>query len=351
MARKMRYLMAQRLRFLLFVIALYVLSSTAGSAEKLLEVWRIQSGTSVELIADPKFEAGFSVIPACNSPDADKTCAEGRRYPLKDPGRTNRTGITPVWEVAQWGSRSNLSGGASFEDGYGWATPDKRLVVFPDGRIELAVSGDSEQAGKYNRNRSALPNLILQQTIAAPGKYGRDTPSLAEMNSLIFNLDFRKVYDDQNKKSGYDRETHAIIFPISFTIQNLNRRSRGYGQYIWLQISAYDDRYAIQTSKRDRTQIDLGTKNLIYFIPPQRLSARSTHSGEWVQFHGDILPYAQKAVEIAYEEGLVASGRLHDYTVGGMNIGYELTGLNISTFQFRNLSLKASTHRSNHRLK
>lgn len=343
--------MLVHLRRLTLVTALFGLFTSPTMAERLLDVWQLQSGTSMELIADPKFEAGFSVIPACNNPDGNKSCADSNRYTLKDPGRVDMADVTPVWEVAQWGSRSNLSGGARFEAGYGWATPDKRLVVFPDGRVELAVSGDSEQGGAYNQDRLAQPNMILQQTIAAPGKYGRSIPSIAEMSKLTFNLDFRKVYDDQNKKTGYNPVKHAIIFPVNFTIQNLNRRSPGYGQYVWLQISTYDDRYDVQPWKKDRTQIDLGTKSLIYFIPPQKLSTQTTHSGEWVAFHGDILLYARKAVEIAYEKGMVSSGWINDYTIGGMNIGYELTGLNISTFQFRNLSLRASTHRGNHRLR
>ncbi|KQW72506.1 hypothetical protein ASD03_30955 [Ensifer sp. Root127] len=313
-------------------------------AERLMNVWSHKKPLGGrELIADPDFKAGFLAIRACRNPDGDFLCAKASRYQLKSPDRPDMADVKPVWELAQWGSRSNLGGGGRFDGGYGWSTPDKRLVVYPDGRVELAVSGDSELGGKYNSNRAALPNLILQQTIAAPGTYGRHIPSLDRMQRLTFNLDFRRVYDDPNKKPGYDTSRHAIIFPVNFTIQNLNRRSPGYGEYVWLQISTYDDRYALQTSERDRTQIDLGTKRLIYFIPPSKLSNRSTHLGEWVQFHGDILPYARRAIEIASKKGFLRSVRLSDYKVGGVNIGYELTGLNISTFQFRRLSLKAST--------
>lgn len=329
----------------LFAAAIVTLVSSTATSERLMDVPKQDPQTGeIELIADPKFEAGFSVIPACKNPDDDAGCANGNRYLLKAPFLPDLSDVRPVWEAAQWGSRSNLAGdGQFFDDGYGWANPDKRLVVYPDGRVELAVSGEHELGGKYNSDRSALPNLILQQTIAAPGTYGRHTPSLDRMQHLTFNLDFRKTYDDQNKKSGYDRDKHAIIFPVNFSIQNLNGGSAGYGEYIWLSISTYDDRYFVQTSDRDRTQIDLGTKRLIYHIPPSRLSNRSTHRGEWVHFHGDILPYARRAVAIAHEKNMIRSGRPSDYKIGGVNVGYELTGLNISTFQIRNLSLRALT--------
>ena len=129
---------------------------------------------------------------------------------------------------------------------------------------------------------------------------------------------------------------------MNFSIQNLNQRTPGYGEYVWLSISTYDDRYFVQTQERDRTQIDLGTKRLIYHIPSLNLSRASTHRGEWVRFHGDILPFAKRAVEMAYEKGMIQSRHLSDYKIGGMNIGYELTGLNTATFQFRGLSVKAS---------
>jgi hypothetical protein len=87
--------------------------------------------------------------------------------------------------------------------------------------------------------------------------------------------------------------------------------------------------------------IDLGTKKMIYFVPSSAVTHGSVHAKQWVKFNGDVLPFAKKAIQLAHDKALLKSQKLSDYSIGGVNIGYELTGLNIATFQFRNLSLKA----------
>lgn len=298
------------------------------------------ASSGVELIADPRFEAGFSATPACNNPAA-KACSEDTRYNLKSPAFPNMADVKPVWELRQWGSRSTLGKDAvKYDDGYAWMTPDKRLAVHTDGRVEMAVNGDSEFQGQYRNEQPSKPSLIAGQTIAAPGSYGRDTGSIDEMTRLEFNLDFRLEFENQNKKRGYDPNRNAVIFPINFTIQNLNEKSPGYGQYVWLQINPYDDRQQKAVSKRDQEMTDVGTGMSIYFVPTSSLTRGNTHSGKWVNLRGDILPYAQRSVEIAFRKGILKSNDLSDYKIGGVNIGYELTGLNITTIEFKNLSLR-----------
>lgn len=296
------------------------------------------AASGVELIADPQFLAGFLVLPACRDPNGDASCGHAPKYLLKSPYFPHMADVKPVWEIAQWGSQSNLGDGRSFDDGYGWATADKRLVVYRDGMVEMAVNGDSELNGRYRTSEIHLPSLLLSQTVAAPGMFARQVPSVDRMGELLFNLEIRLTFEDQNRKEGYDPNKHALIFPVNFTIQNLNRSNPGYGEYVWLQISAYDDRFRAP-SNRTETQIDLGTRRLIYFVPSAALGGSAKH-GEWLVLHGDILPFAKRAIAIAYDNGLLSSGQLSDYTVGALNIGYELTGLNIAIFQFRNFSLQ-----------
>ena len=298
------------------------------------------ASSGVELIADPRFEAGFSATPTCNNPEA-KVCSEDSRYNLKSPAFPDMADVKPVWELRQWGSRSSLGRDAvAYEDGYAWMTPEKRIAIHRDGRIEMAVNGESEFQGQYKNGQSSSPSLIAGQTISAPGAYDRDTGSIDEMTRLEFNLDFRLEYEDQNKTQGYDANRNAVIFPINFTIQNLNMKSAGYGQYVWLQINPYDDRRKTPVGEKDQEMTDVGTGMSIYFVPTRSLTNGNTHSGEWVNLHGDILAYAQRSVEIAFRKGILKSHNLSDYKIGGVNIGYELTGLNVTTMEFKNLSLK-----------
>jgi hypothetical protein len=286
----------------------------------------------VELISDPGFAAGVAAIEACEDPNNDPTCAHSPRYDLLPPARS---ATKPRWELAQWGSSSNLDVGRPVEGGYAWETPHKRLVIFHDGTVELAVNGEDEFESRYPAKRLGIPELILAQEINSRAG------SVDRMTSLIFNLDFRKVYDQPNRRRGYDPAKHALIFPVNFTVQNKNPASPGFGEYIWLQIVPYDDRRQDYKTEAERTQIDVGTRRLIYFIPLPALTDQQPNTGRWVTLRGDILPFAYRALDVAFSRDLLKSRVYRDYSLGSVNIGYELTGLNVATFQFKNLSLKA----------
>ena len=296
----------------------------------------------LELITDPSFKAGFSAIPACAKPDTDPACAAGKKYDLKSPLSPSNVHDRPVWNLAQWGSRTNLQGTPTpYGAGYAWSTETKRLVLYLDGTVEMAVDGATELNGQYLTDRTSWPSLIASETIAAPGAYGRDVGNLSTMSKLLFNLDFRLLNNDTGIRKGYNRDRDAFIVPINLIVQNLNRTSAGYGDYIWLQVSAYDDRYVTPNAVPDKTMIDLGTKKMVYFVPSSAVTHDNAHAKRWVKFNGDVLPFAKRAVQLAYEKGLLKSQNLSDYSIGGVNIGYELTGLNIGAFQFKNLSVRA----------
>jgi len=296
----------------------------------------------LELITDPSFAAGFSVIPACVKPDTDPACAAGEKFNLKSPLNLTNEHDRPAWDLAQWGSRTNLQGPPTpYGEGYAWSTETKRLVLYPDGTVEMAVDGAKELDGQYPTDRTSWPSLIASETIAAPGAYGRDVGNVSTMSKLLFNIDFRLLNNDTRIRKGYDPDRDALIAPVNLTVQNLNRSSAGYGDYIWLQVTVYDDRFVAPNGVPDKTMIDLGTKKMIYFVPSSAVTHGSVHAKQWVKFNGDVLPFAKKAIQLAHDKALLKSQKLSDYSIGGVNIGYELTGLNIATFQFRNLSLKA----------
>jgi hypothetical protein len=58
---------------------------------------------------------------------------------------------------------------------------------------------------------------------------------------------------------------------------------------------------------------------------------------------GDMMPYVRLGIQAAVERGFVRSGDLNKYYVGGMNIGWEISGLNIGTMEIGNFSLKQYT--------
>ncbi len=82
---------------------------------------------------------------------------------------------------------------------------------------------------------------------------------------------------------------------------------------------------------------------MIYSIAYDSVATKSTHTNEWVNIDIDLYPYAIIALNEAWNRSyLSASQDLADYKLGGMNIGWELPGMNIADMKIRNLSLIVS---------
>ena len=298
--------------------------------------------TDWELILDREFAVGFEVIKNCANPDKEPECAASPRAVIRNPFHPQHADAKPLWDIAEWGSKANLSGPGTVEGkSVSWANNYKRFVVHPDNRLELAVNAQNEYDGKYPADweKRKWAHLLLGQMIAMPGTYSRPSGSLADMTKLQLSIDVRKVYEDQNKKEGYNPDRHAAFFPISIMVQNLTKDHPGFGQYVWLQAVFYDDRFPMPGGLN---AVDGGTGSLMYPIPYKDFGAPSTHAGNWVHLEKDILPYARRGIKQAADAGLIKSGDMNHYHIGAFNIGYEVPGMNISTFEFKNLSLKVS---------
>ena len=295
----------------------------------------------IELLSDVNYTQGFEVIPAC--PSDPTICSKAPRYHLHNP-------FSPVanqsaaFQIVQWASHSNLSTDGVFvhdnrSRGMQWATEDKRFILFEDPRLQLAVNGFHEYAGKYKARDAPWVHLLVQQDIGIAGVAVR----LSEVTELRWNLDVQLLYMDQHIQPGYDPGLHAAIFPLYMTIQNLVPGDSEYGKYFWLGIGLYDDRVEMSPLYVNG---DAGTGSLIYSPAFANFATTSVHSGKIVHVSGDMMPFVRLGLQAANDRGFLHSNDLSRYFVGGVNIGWEVTGLNNGTIEVGNLSLKQYTARN-----
>ena len=292
----------------------------------------------VELLADVNYTQGFDVIPAC--PFDPATCAKAPRYRLYNPFST-APNKSASWQMAQWASRSNITTNGTFVDdgkskGMQWVTEDKRFILFQDGRLQLAVNGDHEYGDKYKAPDAPWVHLLIQQDIGIAG----GALPLSQVSELRWNLNVQLLYMDQHIQPGYDPNLHAAIFPLYMTIQNLAQGDPEYGKYFWLGLCPYDDRVLMSPLYVNG---DKGTDSLIYSPAFSNFANSSVHSGDIVHVTGDMMPFVRLGLQIAVDRGFLHSNDLGKYHVGGMNIGWELTGLNIGTIEIGEFSLKQYT--------
>ena len=292
----------------------------------------------VELLSDVNYTQGFEVIPAC--PFDPATCAKGPRYRLYNPFSTSPN-KSASWQMVQWNSRSNITTDGTFVDdgkskGMQWATEDKRFILFQDGRLQLAVDGFHEYGGKYRAPDAPWVHLLVQQDIGIAG----GALPLSQVSELRWNLNVQLLYMDQHIQPGYDPNVYAGIFPLYMTIQNLVQGDPEYGKYFWLGLCPYDDRVLMSPLYVNG---DNGTGSLIYSPAFFNFANVSVHSGSIVHVTGDMMPFVRLGLQAAVERGFLHSGNLSKYYVGGMNIGWEVTGLNVGTIEIGNFSLKQYT--------
>ncbi len=290
-----------------------------------------------ELIQDRDFQQGFFVRDRFNG------------TVLPSPIRCDNTVAQPVWNVAEWSSQTTVSSITPVTLGNGmcqWADNNKDFRFGPIGAepysLYFGVNSQSEYNNVYRLPGQPWPHLLVEQRLSAPFDFpgqGPGCPPLSLMDSLVFQIDAQLLYNQTIKNAGYDSTMHAAQFLIFFTVQNLNQGSSGYGKYVWLGVPLYDDRTPMLPGNMS---YDVGTQTLINNIPYSAISTTSMHSGNWIQARVDLLPYAKAALDTAWANGFInESTDFTDYKIGGMNMGWELTGMNIATIGVNGISLFA----------
>lgn len=289
---------------------------------------------TVEMIADATFAQGYGAL------DRDGT----ERIVTWAPG-----GTSPVWQVRQHHSRScaaDTNRHVRSGDAFVFQDDFAGLAFHRDADVGMALNGPREYDGRFRAQGDPWPHLFLEQRVSNPkGHLGDTSPSLADLRRLDFAVAVRLLHDRANKGDGYNARIHAAQFLFFLTIQNLNRASAGFGDYYWFGVTLYDDREPVTQlhAKLDAgSPLKKGTDKFIYNPGLKPFTDKVVGAGEWVDVRGDLLPHVRAGLREAWGRGhLSASTNEADYRIGGVMMGWEVTGLNDVAMAVRGLSLRA----------
>ena len=245
----------------------------------------------------------------------------------------------PIWNTAQHHSKSSFAdkafqaittNGFAFQDDY------EMLKIHPvgvDADFICGVNADHEFGGKLREPGDPWPHLYLEQRISNPGGHlGANSPTLADLAKIDFAINVKLLYDRKKTGPTYSRHVHAAQYLVIFTIQNLNHQSKGRGDYYWFGVSLYDDRQPITSlfAMQDKGSAKKkGTDKFIYNTGIKPFTNKVVADGEWVNIAGDLQPHIIAGLKECWTRGYLCDSQdLADYRIGGLVLGWEVTGLN-----------------------
>jgi hypothetical protein len=296
-----------------------------------------QAQGAAELIGDARFERGMKVwLPA--------------------PGKKVEAGVLrgagaeaagqPVWGLAQWHSRFDLSGTRreALPSGAARYFDGAKAVVFGAGGggpdLVLELNGRTEYSERAPEKGAAWPHLLVEQEL-------RSHPAMDRLEAAEFHIEYRLERAEVHRLPGWDAQRHTAQFLFYTTIQNRNRASRGFGDYLWFGVPMYDARYPLprRHAAMDRsTPQKQGTGKFIFNPGGERYNPKPLRIGEWARIECDLLPLMREAMETAWTAGFLADSRdARDYQLAGMNLGWEVTGPLDVSMAVRGFGLRAQS--------
>ncbi|NLX22263.1 MAG: hypothetical protein GXY55_11440 [Phycisphaerae bacterium] len=301
------------------------LHMTLHPAVGMAETTSTRPAGTVELIQDANFRRGFEVY----DPKPGKHVVRGLM-------RIDPDADEPIWGLAQWSSRYTLAGVPAERLASGavrFADQAKAVTFTPagDGLI-FTLNGRREYGERFRRADEPWAHLLAEQRFA-------DHPRVVDLERLRFRIECRLRSVKDYAPPDADLPGQAAQFLAYVTVQNLNRQSPGYGDYLWFGVQMYDSRYR---EPKAHAAADTGTGKFIYNPPGSAYTPASTHDGEWITIDRDLLPLIHEGLKTAWDQDHLKQSRdLNDFRLGGFNIGWELPGTLDVEIEFRKLSLEA----------
>jgi len=282
---------------------------------------------AVQLLRDPSFSHGFSIY----DPAPGKQVVVGELQRADDREQ-------PAWGLAQWHSRRTIAGvnPVSLASGALAFSNEAKTIILggPEADLTLGVNAFWEYEGKAREKGQSWPHLLASQAF-------ENSPSLAELGALRYRVSVRLLKAEAHDAPGLSPQLHAAQFLSFITLQNRNRHSKGYGDFVWFGIPLYDSRWSIPHSF---IAPDVAHHKLIYTPPGENYTEESVHDGEWVHIDRDILPLMHQALNTAWERGCLLDSRdLSDYRLGSMSIGWEVPGPLDVEMQVKGLGLMSES--------
>lgn len=248
----------------------------------------------------------------------------------------------PSWQIAQWHSRYDLHDyenwkhikqGTAFElSSYGAKgaggkyLPAKKIDVDTAGpSLYLELNAELE-FDKPKEDGEGWPHILVSQD------FSENLVHVCEQKELTTHMEYTITHCNDRMNGQANPSKHCAQLVWYVTLQNRNRDSEGYGQYIWFGFNLWDNRHNGEVCPEYAAQ-DLGKEDatLAFIYQPSSKvffkEKRMPFVGEKVTMNFDFLSTAKSAFHLAKERGYLPQTAWEDIYIGSMNFGWEVTGI------------------------
>ncbi len=250
---------------------------------------------------------------------------------------------TVYWLLPQWGSKHVMQHIMPIisNDTVIYHNNAKKVSFFKNKNqtveITLAVIASEEYDHPRQMNED-WPHLLLEQYFYNPVK-------LNEAEKLIYKTRCKLLYSTNKMGDQFNPDLHTTQISQYFTIQDSNKNSDSYGDFLWFGIPFYDYRYEYTElyAAQDLGKDDASQK-FIFSVASRNIFDGTVHDQQWITIDKDILPFIKEAFQTAQQRGYLTGSKFEDLVITTMNVGWEVPGIFDCAIVFDTPSLKAIYH-------
>ncbi|MBQ3908718.1 MAG: hypothetical protein II746_05900 [Bacteroidaceae bacterium] len=266
-----------------------------------------------ELIPDPAMRRGVKLL----APKA----VNGVGVPI-DTLRFDSNRKHPMWNLCSWDFKTQLSGRHPEQtDTYGIAYVDDAFTFARTDEGVFTMRADASRVYEKHRTAASDPwiNFLVETTF--------DGVDVGKTNSLIFSYQMRVLSCINRMGNAYNTGIHAAQFLAYLHIRNTNRARQDYGKNLWIGVGSYDNRDT-GGAGAGFLSWDIGTSTYIYSMDDKDVfGSVNFNTHRWAEARVDVRGAIGDAIKAMKERGAFTDSEVNDFTVNGMNFGWELPGI------------------------
>jgi len=304
---------------------------------------------SKELIPDRNFLNGFTV-------NSQKDSKNNFAYYKEGNFDYGKSGLVPMWVIAQWASGPDLWTNRLFtdlgNDNFKYSDNNKSKWITIDTKTpSIALRIDSKPYYGDNDRKAGeeWPHLLIER-----GRFVNldDIPAeeakfykVGEMEKLIVTMDVKLTdFQDWMGAKG-NKNLHAAAYYLYLYLSSKS------GDFIWFGLPIFDNR---NPSPGEYVAIDGGKADasgkMIYLIASKEFFGNKSFfkdgkpfpSNKSLPIQIDILPFIKRAFSIGVNKGwLKQTKSANDFVVNGLNLGWEMPGTYRGEIVTKGLSVKS----------